>query len=220
MVAVIVNGEPITTFDIEQRTKLIQLSTHKTPSRQEVLDELIDEKLKIQLLKRYSIDGIDKDVDNAFANMARRMRATPKQFTEQLAQGRRDARARSSRASGPRSSGARSSAAGSRAASSSATRTSWRSSRASKPDERGDRRLRLHAAPDPVRRAARIAAGRVRGARKEAEALRARFQSCEEGIAFARALARRRGARRRWSRARPTCRRRCAKSSTRPRSAS
>jgi peptidyl-prolyl cis-trans isomerase SurA len=84
LVVVIVNGDPITSFDIEQRTKLVQASTHKAPGRKEVLEELIDEKLKVQLLKRYQIEGIEKDVDNAFANMARRMRGTPKEFTEQL----------------------------------------------------------------------------------------------------------------------------------------
>ena len=30
----IVNGDPITHFDVEQRAKLIQLSTHKTPAAQ------------------------------------------------------------------------------------------------------------------------------------------------------------------------------------------
>ena len=58
-VVVLVNGDPITAFDIEQRTKLTQLTANKTPSRQEVIDELIDEKLKLQLLKRYSIEGMD-----------------------------------------------------------------------------------------------------------------------------------------------------------------
>ena len=48
-IVALVNGEPITALDIAQRTKLIQLSTQKTPSRQEVLDELIDDKLKVQL---------------------------------------------------------------------------------------------------------------------------------------------------------------------------
>src|SRR5580692_9973617 len=48
-VAVIVNGSPITTYDIEQRTKFNLLSTHKTPNRQEVIEELIDEKLKVQI---------------------------------------------------------------------------------------------------------------------------------------------------------------------------
>lgn len=80
----LVNGDPITQFDIDQRAKLIQISTQKTPTRNEVIEELIGEKLKINLLKRFMIDGIDKDVDNAFANMARRMRSTPRDFTETL----------------------------------------------------------------------------------------------------------------------------------------
>ena len=84
----LVNGDPITNFDIEQRTKLIQVSTQKTPARQEVIEELINEKLKIQLLKRYTIPDVDKDVDNAYANMARRMRQSPKEFADQLAQDR------------------------------------------------------------------------------------------------------------------------------------
>src|SRR5262245_44788997 len=45
-VVVIVNGEPITALDIEQRSKLNQLSTHKAPARQDILDELINEKLR------------------------------------------------------------------------------------------------------------------------------------------------------------------------------
>lgn len=81
---VLVNGDPVTEFDIEQRTKLIQVSARRTPSRSEVVEELINEKLKIQLLRRFNIEGIDKDVENAFSNMARRMRATPKDFTENL----------------------------------------------------------------------------------------------------------------------------------------
>lgn len=81
---VLVNGDPITQFDVDQRAKLIQLSTHKTPTRNDVIEELINEKLKILLLKRFMIDGIDKDVDNAFANMARRMRSNPRDFAETL----------------------------------------------------------------------------------------------------------------------------------------
>jgi peptidyl-prolyl cis-trans isomerase SurA len=83
-VAVIVNGDPVTNFDIEQRSKLAQLATHKSPVRKEVIEELINEKLKLQLIRRYNIPDLDKDVDNAFANMARRSRQTPAQFSEQL----------------------------------------------------------------------------------------------------------------------------------------
>ena len=49
---------------------------NKTPARQEVIDELIDEKLKLQLLKRFTIEGMDLEVDSAYANMARRARMT------------------------------------------------------------------------------------------------------------------------------------------------
>src|SRR5262245_62806443 len=55
-VVVIVNGEPITALDIEQRTKLNQLSTHKIPTRQEVLDELINEKLKVREAKKFGFE--------------------------------------------------------------------------------------------------------------------------------------------------------------------
>jgi peptidyl-prolyl cis-trans isomerase SurA len=83
-VAVIVNGAPITTYDIEQRTKFNTLSTHKTPGRQEVIEELIDEKLKVQAGERYKLEVGPSDVDNAYTNMARRMRLTPEQLTGAL----------------------------------------------------------------------------------------------------------------------------------------
>jgi peptidyl-prolyl cis-trans isomerase SurA len=83
-VAVIVNGAPITTYDIEQRTKFNTLSSHKTPGRQEVIEELIDEKLKVQAGERYKLEVGSSDVDNAYTNMARRMRLTPEQLTGAL----------------------------------------------------------------------------------------------------------------------------------------
>src|SRR5579863_10682256 len=52
-VACMVNGEPITNFDIEQRSKLLLLSLKKMPERQTVLDELIDEKVKIKEGKKF-----------------------------------------------------------------------------------------------------------------------------------------------------------------------
>jgi peptidyl-prolyl cis-trans isomerase SurA len=88
-VAVLVNGDPVTDYDIDQRIKLLQLGGQgqKAPARQQVVEDLINEKLKIQLLKRYAIPDVDKDVDSAYANMARRMRQAPKEFSEQLARG-------------------------------------------------------------------------------------------------------------------------------------
>ena len=46
-----VYGETITTLDIEQRTKFTELATTKVPSRQQVIDELRKEKLKVREAK-------------------------------------------------------------------------------------------------------------------------------------------------------------------------
>jgi peptidyl-prolyl cis-trans isomerase SurA len=84
-VAAFVNGSPITTFDIEQRSKFIQLSAHKTPSRQEVLDGLIDETIKIQEAKRYNMDASAADIDRALAAMSSRAGLSAEQFKQALA---------------------------------------------------------------------------------------------------------------------------------------
>jgi len=84
-VVVMVNGDPITDFDIEQRSKLAELSEHKTPPRQQVIDELIDEKVKIKEAKKYSIDPSSSEIDAAFGQMAGRMRVTGDQLTQTLA---------------------------------------------------------------------------------------------------------------------------------------
>ena len=83
-VACMVNGEPITNFDIEQRSKLLMLSTHKMPERQQVLDELIDEKVKIREGKKFSIDPSANDVEQSYSAMAGRMRITSEQLTKSL----------------------------------------------------------------------------------------------------------------------------------------
>lgn len=85
-VVALVGGEPITAVDIAQRTRLIQLSTQKTPSRQEVLDELIDDKLKVQLSKRYIAEVPKREIETAYATIARRAGMTVEQFTKMTAQ--------------------------------------------------------------------------------------------------------------------------------------
>jgi len=83
-IACMVSGEPITTLDIEQRTKLNFLTTRKQSPRQEILDELINDKVKIKEAKRYGVDPSASDMDQAFAGMAQRMRITPDQLTKSL----------------------------------------------------------------------------------------------------------------------------------------
>jgi len=83
-VVAVVGGEPITAVDITQRTKLIQLSTQKIPSRQDVLDELIDDKLKVQLSKRYIAEVPKREIETSYATIARRAGMTPAQFTKMI----------------------------------------------------------------------------------------------------------------------------------------
>jgi peptidyl-prolyl cis-trans isomerase SurA len=83
-VAVMVNGEPITNYDIEQRTKLNFLTTRKQMARQEVIDELINEKVKIKEAKRFGVDPSASDIDQAFAGMGSRMRLSTDQLAKTL----------------------------------------------------------------------------------------------------------------------------------------
>jgi peptidyl-prolyl cis-trans isomerase SurA len=83
-VAVMVNGEPITNYDIEQRTKLNFLTTRKQMPRKEVIDELIDEKVKIKEAKKFGVDPTSSDIDQSYAAMGARMRLSPDQLTKSL----------------------------------------------------------------------------------------------------------------------------------------
>jgi peptidyl-prolyl cis-trans isomerase SurA len=83
-VAAMVNGEAITNSDIDQRIKLTTLTTRKTPSRQEALDDLINDKVKIKEGKKYGLDMSSTDIDGAFGNMASRMRMNSDQLVKTL----------------------------------------------------------------------------------------------------------------------------------------
>jgi peptidyl-prolyl cis-trans isomerase SurA len=83
-VVVVANGSPITEYDIQQRTKLESSSSHKTPTRQQIINDLIDDRLKIARAKVYGLDVGDAEVNNAFEGMATRQHITPAQFAQVL----------------------------------------------------------------------------------------------------------------------------------------
>ena len=83
-VCVMVNGEPITEYDIDQRSKLNFLTTHQQPARQDVINELVDEKVKIKEAKKFGVDPTDSDIDQSYAQMSSRMRLSPEQLTKTL----------------------------------------------------------------------------------------------------------------------------------------
>jgi peptidyl-prolyl cis-trans isomerase SurA len=85
-VVVVANGSPITKYDIDQRAKLIATSTHKNPSREEVIRELIDDRLKIAQARVYGLEVSDQEIARAFNGMAERQHISVEQFSQLLQQ--------------------------------------------------------------------------------------------------------------------------------------
>ena len=87
-IKVVVNGTPITTYDISQRAKLLRLTTGRggATARRAAQEELIDEQLKKAEAARMRISVSKSDVDNAYANIARRVKLSTKQLTQALRQ--------------------------------------------------------------------------------------------------------------------------------------
>jgi peptidyl-prolyl cis-trans isomerase SurA len=86
-VVALVDGEPITALDIEQRSKFIQMSTNKPAVRQEVISELVDEILEIREAKRFGIEVPESEIENDFAGVGTRMGVDTKKLTEMLIKG-------------------------------------------------------------------------------------------------------------------------------------
>jgi peptidyl-prolyl cis-trans isomerase SurA len=83
-VAVMVNGDPITNYDIEQRSKLNFLTTRQQANRQDIINELIDEKVKIREAKKFGVDPSSSDIDQSYSGMGARMRLSADQLTKTL----------------------------------------------------------------------------------------------------------------------------------------
>jgi peptidyl-prolyl cis-trans isomerase SurA len=186
-VAVIVNGSPITTYDIEQRSRFTALATHKTPSRQDVVQDLIDEKLKVQAGRFYKLEVEDSQVDAAYANMAQRMHLSADQLTKALAQQNIDAQTLKSKIRAD-------------IAWQQLVRGKFQSSlqirekdvfaklSSEKKDEKNEAGYEYQLRPILFIVAPGSSQLVLDSRKREAEQLRARFENCNEGLAFARAL--------------------------------
>lgn len=84
----IVNGDPITTYDINQRAKLLRLTGGMSASRanKAAMEELINEKLQLQATQQRNVRITDSQVDEAFASIAERVNLSPKGLTSALRQ--------------------------------------------------------------------------------------------------------------------------------------
>jgi peptidyl-prolyl cis-trans isomerase SurA len=186
-VVVIVNGEPITALDIDQRSKLDTLSTHKTPSRQEVLDELIDDILKIKEGKKWNLEVSDSEVDSSFNAMAGRMRMNGEQLTQVLAKSGIGANILKSRI---RADSVWQQLVRGRFQSSLqvADEDVLAALQDKKTDDADETTYDYTMRPILFIVAPGSSEAVIDGRKREAEALRVRFKSCGEGLIFARAL--------------------------------
>lgn len=186
-VVAFVNGAPITTLDVEHRSKFIQMSTKKVPPRKEVLDSLIDEILEVNEAKRFNLEVPDSEVDNSYSNVATRMGIDAQKLTQLLANGGAsgDTLKRRLRA---------------QIAWTNLVRGRYKASLEIR-DKDVEAQLQLHKPEEKkdigyeyimrpvVFIVPRGSADTAYEARKrEAEALRVRFLTCNDGISFARAL--------------------------------
>jgi peptidyl-prolyl cis-trans isomerase SurA len=186
-VVLLVNGVPITSLDIDQRAKFIEMSTHKAPTRQEAIDDLVNEILELREAKRYGLEPSDSDVNAAFNNIASNMGVDSQKLAQMLANGGASAdtlkqRLRAQIVWGP------------------LVRGRYKASleipdsdveaelELHKPDEKNETGYEYimrpiimvvpHGSPDSAYEARK----------RDADALRVRFQTCADGIPFARAL--------------------------------
>lgn len=182
-IVLFVTGEPITAYDIEQRTRLNTITGGKARARQEVIDELINDKLKILAGKRYSLNISDTDVDNAMANIARGAGLTADQFAKQLERAGVNPNTLKARLKADLTWGQI--VRGRFATSLQVGEKDIFEAQGSESREVGIE-YTLHPITFVVPRGS--GANVVEARRREAESLRQRFQDCDSGLRFARAL--------------------------------
>jgi len=85
-IRVIVNEQPITTYDIKQRARLIQLTQRKSSSVAQKMaeEELVDDVLKLEEAKRVGINPSSREVDGAYASIAGNLKMSASQLSAAL----------------------------------------------------------------------------------------------------------------------------------------
>ncbi len=83
-IAVFVNGDPVTSFDIEQRQRIAQRIDRKPISAAQAREETINDLLKIQEARRIGYRIGDDDVEQQVLKFAQNLRQTIPQFEKNL----------------------------------------------------------------------------------------------------------------------------------------
>lgn len=91
-IKVIVGDQPITSYEIAQRAKFIQMTQRIANATKMATDELIDEKLQLAEARKRGITVSEGEVNEAYANIASRLKMSPDQLTKGLKSGGVDAK--------------------------------------------------------------------------------------------------------------------------------
>src|SRR5690606_12543083 len=82
----VVNGVPITSYDIDRRAAFVRLQRKPGNAQQVARQEMIDQTLRAVEMRRLGINVPDRAVEDAFANFARSNRMSTQQLEQVLAQ--------------------------------------------------------------------------------------------------------------------------------------
>jgi peptidyl-prolyl cis-trans isomerase SurA len=86
-IVVLVNDDPISAYDIEQRERFLAITTHEEPSaalKKKATDMLIEERLQVQQAKKLGLTPPEDDVNKVLTDMAQKNNMTPDQLATAL----------------------------------------------------------------------------------------------------------------------------------------
>ena len=76
-----VNGDPITTFDIDEHAKILKL-TRRPAGREAALEDVIADRLKFDEARKWGIDAADSDITAVLARLAAESKMQPQAWAE------------------------------------------------------------------------------------------------------------------------------------------
>ncbi len=85
-IEVLVNNEPVTTYDIDNRARFLRLTTGGKAGRSRAIEELIDERLKLQEAERRNVSVSQSEIAEAMASIASRAKLSPSRLEAALRQ--------------------------------------------------------------------------------------------------------------------------------------
>ena len=88
-IVVLVNDDPITIYDVEQRERFLAVTTQEQPSpalKKKATDMLIEERLQIQQGRKLGLTPDEDDVNKVLVGMAKNNNMSPDQLATALGQ--------------------------------------------------------------------------------------------------------------------------------------